>query len=1225
MASSAVEIFNTVVVLPPEEREAALRGLCSEDDETAALVRELLAAEPAESETWLEGRGAMADAGQLAVGDVVAGYRVMGRLGAGGMAHVWRVRHESLGTEHALKVLHQTAPEMRARLLDEGRIQARLRHPNLLRVTALVPVSGGTGLVMDLVRGPSLRDLLHSQRMPREQAIALGRGILAGVAYAHSRGLIHRDLKPDNILLEPTDDGLLPRVTDFGLAKALGEAGAGRTRAGIAMGTPGYMAPEQFRDVAGVDARADVYALGCLLYEMLCGVRAFAQADPIALYQRSVAMDFADPCELTPDLPRAFGALLVQALRPRPAERPADAGVLAERWRLAASGAAAVGDDEAAGDHRIARESSSAPTLDFDSLELPTSVDAPPPPLQHNLQPSPDAFFGRDDERAALVALLDEGARLVTLLGPGGVGKTRFSREFGRAHLQRWPGGVWFCDLSEAVSLEGVCAAVAQVLELPLTGGDPVARVGGALAGKGRCLVVLDNFEQVVEHAGETVGRWLGDAPELRLLVTSRVVLELAEERAQPLQPLDDSAAADLFVARARARKPSFALTPESEAAVAELVRLLDGMPLAIELAAARARVMSPAAMVSRIGARFSGAAFKLLSGGRRGARSRQATLRGAIDWSWNLLEDWEQAAFAQCSVFEGGFTLEAAEAVLELSGFDDAIWPMDAVQALVDKSLLHALGENNVGEPRFAMYMSLQEYAAEKLGQGERLLTLRARHAAYFAAFGRPAALESIHVHGGAERWWTLRCELDNLAAATRRSTSDAEAAGHAALAATAVLTRQGPRAAAASLLEAALAAEPTPGLRASLQVALSDQYNRLGRRDEALAIINAVLADAEARGDRLDEAAARFQLGQIRRSLGDVEPAVAQMAQSRALYSALGARRLEAAVTAGEGSVRAEMGQLDQGKALLEAALPLHQAAGNRQGEGLVLGNLGLFHIFAGEMDEGLRKMATARSIAREFGDRDGEAHLLGNIAAVNFQLGRFSEAIRHGEAALALSRALGNRGAEAFQMSNLGANYAQREMYEEARAALEPALDIARAIGDRQLESQVLNQLGGVLHTIGERERGRGMVVEAADIARSLKVLPDLQIALEHLGKLTEDVDDARACLDEALALARELGEVRFVAGTLASLGQLSLRAGDPAGAVALLEEALELAREAGMPAFEGGFLQTLGAAHGRLGALEKARECFDAAEVVMTAIHDTGALDRLRLERGEVLGG
>ena len=244
-----------------------------------------------------------------------------------------------------------------------------------------------------------------------------------------------------------------------------------------------------------------------------------------------------------------------------------------------------------------------------------------------------DSFVGRVLELRDLAARLDAGQRLITVLGPGGTGKTRFVRRYGRAWLGDWPGGVYFCDLSEARSLDGIFFAVASALDVPLGREDAVVQLGHAIAGRGRCLVILDNFEQLVLHAAATVGRWLDRAPDAAFVVTSRERLHVPGEEIVPVEPLPlDNDAIELFASRARAQRSGLRRERLQPRAVVEAVRLLDGMPLAIELAAARVRVLSPAQLVERMRDRFA------LLAGARGAAARQATLRAAIDWSWELL-----------------------------------------------------------------------------------------------------------------------------------------------------------------------------------------------------------------------------------------------------------------------------------------------------------------------------------------------------------------------------------------------------------------------------------------------------------------------------------------------------------------------------------------------------------------------------------------------------------
>ena len=314
---------------------------------------------------------------EVSAGAVLDGrYTVEAPLGEGGMASVWRVRHVQLGSEHALKLLHVSTPELRERLLDEGRIQARLTHPNIVPVTDLVSLSGGIGLVMPLVAGPTLRERLDQGRVPLEAALELGAAVLDGVAHAHASGLVHRDLKPENILLQPAGGRFVPRVADFGLAKALHSQGPGRTRTRMGMGTPGYMAPEQHRDASRVDARADVFSLGCILYELLTGRRPFDGSDVLILYQQALRGEFTPPQSLAPELPRALSELMSRSLRSRPEERMDNAGLFAQRWR-AAAGMTPVPVPQPAVAPPLAEEHSkpaSAETLDLSAF----STDAPP-------------------------------------------------------------------------------------------------------------------------------------------------------------------------------------------------------------------------------------------------------------------------------------------------------------------------------------------------------------------------------------------------------------------------------------------------------------------------------------------------------------------------------------------------------------------------------------------------------------------------------------------------------------------------------------------------------------------------------------------------------------------------------------------------------------------------------------------------------------------------------
>lgn len=240
----------------------------------------------------------------LAQGQVVDRYTVLGQLGRGGMAVVYRVRHNTLGTEHALKVLTLAVTSIRDRLIQEGRVQARLKHPNIVAVTDVLDVQGQPGLLMELVRGPSLEDWLGSNRPPLPLALQLFDGILDALEEAHRIEVVHRDLKPGNVMLSTHRGELRPLVTDFGLAKLLAdESTPNRTCTGLPMGTPAYMSPEQITDAKSVDQRTDIFALGCILYELVCGQNAFQGANTLEVFNAVASGSYVPPRELRPDLP----------------------------------------------------------------------------------------------------------------------------------------------------------------------------------------------------------------------------------------------------------------------------------------------------------------------------------------------------------------------------------------------------------------------------------------------------------------------------------------------------------------------------------------------------------------------------------------------------------------------------------------------------------------------------------------------------------------------------------------------------------------------------------------------------------------------------------------------------------------------------------------------------------------------------------------------------------
>ena len=772
--------------------------------------------------------------------------------------------------------------------------------------------------------------------------------------------------------------------------------------------------------------------------------------------------------------------------------------------------------------------------------------------IKHSLPAERDAFVGRLEPLLELARRLDDGARVVSILGIGGSGKTRLVTRFGWTSLGDYPGGVWFCDLSQARSADGVVRGVAAALDVPLGKEDPIVQLGNAIAVRGQCLVILDNFEQVSRHSEETLGQWLNRASAARFVVTTREVLGLAGEQTLVLPPLAPPDAASLFMRRAESAKQDFRPTPEDASAIAQLMTLLDGLPLAIELAAARIRVMPPKSLLARMGERF-----KLLAstGGRH---DRQATLRATFDWSWDLLSVSDKAALAQLSVFEGGFTLESAEAVLDLSAYGDAPWPADAVHSLVDKSFVRHLIDE-----RFDLLVSVKEYASEHLrtegrfpGSGTEALALAEdRHCTYFAGLGEERAI--------ANRF----AEIDNLVVACRRAAarSATELAVGALEGAWAALKLRGPIGAGVELASFALAA---PGLGTSARarverVAGSALYGS-GKAAEARVHLEAALAAAREVGDRRCEAQVLGDLGLLDQNEGRMDDARTRYEAALLLAPEVGDEVLEYVVHNGLGSLSEAQGRIDGARVHFEAALDLARKRGDRRREGRTLANLGVLNLEQGRIDEAGALYGAALTMAREVGDRQWEGNMLCNLGLLHQLEGRMPQARSTLDEALALAREMGNPRLECLVLCNLAIVADSLGLLDQARSRLEAALAIARELRDQRSEGQVLGYLALVHSRQGRFDDARHCLEAGEDLLKavsdrfSLGILKCGRAETEHLAGAFES---ARAALDEAQTLAGEID-----AGPKSELGMAITR-------VLRLRESVALRDSIELPVAEG----------------------------------------------------
>ena len=767
--------------------------------------------------------------------------------------------------------------------------------------------------------------------------------------------------------------------------------------------------------------------------------------------------------------------------------------------------------------------------------------------IPHYLPAEPDSFVGRAADLAMIGRHFGEGTRLLTLLGPGGTGKTRLATRYGHGSLGEWPGGIWFCDLSDASSLDGIHYATASTLGVRLGAGDPATQLTEAIADRGRCLVVLDNFEQVVQHAPATVGRWL-HAPYAVFMVTSRERLHVPGEVVQLVEPLPlDGPAIDLFVARARAVRHDFAPDAAQRNVIADVVKLLDGLPLAIELAAARIAVLSPSQLLVRLRDRF-----KLLAG-RRGV-IRQSTLRAAIDWSWQLLSAWEQAALEQCSVFDGGFALAAAEAVMDLSAWPEAPPVIDAMQALVDKSLVRrwtpdaALARHDIEEPYFGMYMSIHEYVAEKCRArgGDYADAVQGRHGRYFAAFGTDEALEALFTHGGMQRLHALRRELDNLLSACRRAIARAE--GEIAVAcyraAWEVLALQGPFGVAVALGDEVLAiAGLDLRLAEQARLTLAEALTRVGATEGLEAKLEQALERVRGIGDRKLEARILGRLGNICLWSGRLDEAHSYYAGALESARAISHRLLEARMHGNLAIAWHERGRPDEAVAQYEAALAIEREIGSQRDEAITLCNLADLLGGQGHTDRARATFAAALALLRELGDRDTEAITLQQLGEFELGQGLVDEALQTVRTALELTRVIGNRRVQGYALRSLGGALLERGEYDDARSAFEQALAIARAGSNRRIEANCLAGLGDLAFRQGRHGEAATLLGEAEATLRELDdrpLLADLLCTRGLVDLLRSDRAAAQAALSEAEQVAGAMN-----AGTASTLNRAMKR--------------------------------------------------------------------------------
>lgn len=665
------------------------------------------------------------------------------------------------------------------------------------------------------------------------------------------------------------------------------------------------------------------------------------------------------------------------------------------------------------------------------------------PPLRsvgdrrHNLPAQPTSFVGREREVLASRHLLEQPrTRLLTLTGPGGVGKTRLGLQVAAELLDAFADGVFLAELAPVLSAELVMTTVAKALGVQVIANRPVAETVADHLREKQLLLILDNFEHVLAATSE-VASLLATCPRLKVLATSREALHLSGEQQLGVPPLAATEeAVTLFMQRARAVKPDFDASGDAGGAVAQICHRLDGLPLAIELAAARVKMLSPGAMLARLDRRL-----EVLTGGPRDLPARQQTLRQAIAWSDELLDPEEQGLFRRAAVFVGGFTLEAVEAVV---GKDDAIDVLSAMTSLVDKSLLRQdEGQGNL-ETRFSMLESVREYALERLAEAGETQRLHARHAEYFLAFAEHAEAGLIGAH---QAGWlaSVQQEHDNLRAALQW------------------LTKHGPA---------------DHGLR--MAAALRRFWRARGYLREGRQQLAALLALPEAGGSPA-RAKALHAAGWLAREQGDYAEARALFEESLRIYRTLGDERGTGWALVDLAFLTRYEGDYARASAFLDESLPLLRQAGDQEGVAAALGNLGLIARDQGNVKAAEERLQGSLELWHELGDRVGIGWTLTALGMAARVAGRGETARSRLERSLLLWRELGDRQNTANVLGTLAALARDAGEFDRAGALLRESLQILQEVGDRR---GIAFALEGFAVLCGKRRQSaRALVLAAA----------------------------------------------------------------------------------------------------------------------------------------------
>jgi predicted ATPase/DNA-binding CsgD family transcriptional regulator len=983
------------------------------------------------------------------VGHQLGNYRLLRLLGRGGFADIYLGEHVYLKSLAALKILRMSlTEEERDAFLKEAQTLTQLTHPNIVRVLDFAVDDDQPYLVMDYAPNGSLRERHPAgSRLSIDSIITYVAQVTSALQFAHDKGFVHRDVKPENMLLGTNSEILL---SDFGISVFASRTEPQYSTNHIAQsvaGTSRYMAPEQLQ--GHPQPASDEYALGVVVYEWLCGTSPF-HGTLIEVAIQHLTMPPTPLREHIPELAPSIEEVVLRALSKEPEQR----------FTRIQDFATALQDAS------LAALTPLLSPAHVDEGRVLRNVVKPEPIWK---VPTPfTSFIGREQDIAAIEAmLLRPEVRLLTLVGTGGIGKTRLALQLATHMRSSVADGVCFAWLASTSDSALIPSIIAETLGIQQVGNLSIFEQVKLFLSDKQLLLILDNFEQLVT-AASLLEDLLAVCPALKIVVTSRTVLRLRAEFEYPLEPLTlpdlgrspndtgirQSSAIALFVQRARMVNPNFQITPSNARTIAEICVQLDGLPLAIELAAARIRLLPPQALLSRLSRRF-----EVLTGGAVTLPVHQQTLRNTLKWSYDLLDAHEQQLFRRLSVFEHGWTLEAVEAQGNaIRETQDDVSVLDGIASLIDKSLVRWI-EQEEEEPRFSMLITVREYGLECLRESGEEERVRGAHAEYYLALVEEA---EPHLRGVQQLLWLRRLdrEQENIRAALNWLITHEE--GEKALRFCVALWRfwqiRGYWSEGRRWLKAALAL-PSAGERTSVRAtALSTAGELAGVQtdwQEAQQLLSQSMALFKEVGDDGGFVLPMSIMGWILLRQGDYA-AVPLMEECIAKCRTLGRNWDLARVLLRLGNYLQLHGDLEQALTLAREGLTLTRALGDRTLITYALNNLGYWLYLHGDLEQAKALAQEGLTLARELDDKTIILTTLETLGSIVLTQGDLEQAISCFTEGYSLAMELGNELLVAWHLLGLArVALAQSQLIRAARlyAAAEVRYDLNQQMSPDQ----------------------------------------------------------------------------------------------------------------------------------------------------------------------------